>query len=369
MELLSRTDLQDIGRQYLISRTKKIDPEQVDLVGSNANIFVGSVAYMAHAISRQLADRVGALMLDGCETDEDLDRYAWDRYQLLRKGAAGARVPLKFFRPTATAGAGNIPIGTRVVSLSGVSYVTVQDAGFGLNDLTQTANARAVQAGTSSQVGKNQLRRFDNQASLFDQTLTVNNEIAAAGGADRESFDVYKERIRDFWNSARRGTLGAIEFGAKLVKGVESATAFEALTSTNQPARAVVLHVADAAGISNAQLAQEVSDALVEFRGGGIFVQVLSSVPQIVDIELALTFSVGKGTQQLKDTIRTSIVSFINSLGVNQPLYRQELGAVLARYRSSGLIPTEQTIVQPAGDVVPDQGLTLRTRLENVTTT
>jgi len=90
-------------------------------------------------------------------------------------------------------------------------------------------------------------------------------------------------------------------------------------------------------------------------------------VPEIIDIQFALAFVTGVDTVTLTQEVRGAIVSFVNSLGVNQPLLRNDLGAVLTRFRSSGVIPTEGSILVPAGDLFPSvQGRTLRTRIENV---
>src|ERR1700679_2505157 len=88
-DFVSRLDLQNTGRAYLLSKSTKIDPQQVDVQGTDANIFVGSVSEIAYLVVLQLAYSINRLFLDGAEGD-DLDRYAWDRYQLTRKGASAA---------------------------------------------------------------------------------------------------------------------------------------------------------------------------------------------------------------------------------------------------------------------------------------
>ena len=77
-DLPTRLDLFDVGRRYVLARAAKIDPTQVDVAGSDVNIFVGSQSFVAYAIVQQLAERTLALLLDGA-TGEDLDRLAFDR--------------------------------------------------------------------------------------------------------------------------------------------------------------------------------------------------------------------------------------------------------------------------------------------------
>jgi len=367
-EILNRLDFFQIGRRYVVSRAKRIEPTLVDVEGTDINLFVGSQSYCAHAVSRQLTERVSALLLDGGE-GEDLDRYGQDRYQLPRNGAAAALGTVRFFRTSAALGGGTIQAGRKLITLVGTEFVTITDAVFGASDLSANAFVRAVQAGKEYQVGANQIRRVDRVGDLFDPTLQVNNDERTAGGEEVEDDDIYRERIRDFWGSVRRGTLQAIEFGARTVAGVESASAFEPIDEDDgEPVRIVELFIADSSGVASAALADTVQDALLEYRAGGIPVSVVGSIPQIIDIQLDLTFRAGVNTTGLVDRIRAAIVSFVNSLGVNSSLLKNDLGAVLARYRTDGLIPTEGSIVEPAGDLIPDSGRTLRTRLENVVT-
>lgn len=364
-ELLSRLDYFNIGRRYIITRATRINPREIDVEGSDINLIVGSAAFMANAVARQNIERINALLLDGARGD-DLDRYAWDRYQILRKGASAALGAVTFSRTSAAQGAGGIPVGTKLVTLTGDEYVTTTTANFAASALTATADVRAAQAGKEFQVGANNIRRFDKPNEIFDTTITVNNPEATAGGEPAETDDVFRERIRGFWLAARRGTLTAIEFGATETLGVESANAIEILDEDGRPNRFVELFIADSSGVASLALAQAVDAKLVEFRAAGIFVGINTSRPQIVDITFQPTFIAGVDTAGLSERIRNAIVEFINSLRVNQPLLTNDIGAVLARFRADGLVPTETTLVEPVGDLQPESGFTLRTRTSNV---
>lgn len=364
MDLPTRLDYQSIGRQHVLARARRIDPAQVDTEGSDVNLYVGSTSFLAQEVTRQLGSRIAALMLDGSE-DEDLDRWAWDHYQLLRKDAAAAVVPVRYFRPTVTGGSGSIPKDRSLLSLSGIEYVTTTTGSFGVSDTSSTAVARAAKAGKAFQVGRNQIRRF--RDAPFDPSIEVTNDVPAAGGEDREDDDALKERVRAFWLAARRGTLGAIEFGALAVPGVVSATAVESLDASVRPARIVTLFVADSSGVSNETLAARVREALFEWRAAGIFVLVSTSVPAIVPVRLRLRFlSSAQGTADLAETIRAAVFEYVNSLPVNATLRRSGLFAVLERFTSSGLDVDQGALVEPAGDVVPAPGTTLRTTLSDV---
>lgn len=364
-ELLSRIDLYNIGRRYVISRARRINPREIDVEGSDINLFVGAASYMANAVARQNIERVSALLLDGARGD-DLDRYAFDRYQERRKGAAAALVTVVFRRNTTAGGAGTIPLGTKLVTLTGVEYLTYTTANFTASTTSAVASARAAQAGKEFQVGANNIRRFERPSDVFDPTITVNNEEPAAGGEPAESDDVFRERVRDFWVAARRGTLAAIEFGARATPGVESANAVEYLDDAGQPDRFVELFIADSSGVASAALAAQVEQNLVEYRPAGIFVAINTSRPQIVNVVFQPTFRAGVDTAVLSEQIRNAIVGYINSLRVNQSLLLNDLGAVFARFRADGLLPTRTSLLEPVGDLIPEPGFTLRTRAANV---
>lgn len=367
VQLPSRLDLYEIGRQHVLSHAKRIEPTQVDVLGSDINLLIGSQSYVSHAVVRQLGEQINRMLLDGCDTDDDIDRLAFDRYQQVRKGAGAAIGTVQFTRPSSAAGLGEVPIGTKIITLTGTEYVTTTVAAFSGVSLLATANVRAAQAGKDSQVGANQIRRFDKIALLWDQTLQVNNALATAGGEPAETIDVFRERVRAFFIAAKRGTLAAIEFGAKQVVGVESAQAVEALEADSNPARVVRLFIADSSGIASAALAALVNTSLLEYRAGGIYVLTETSSPVIVGVTLRLVFRSGVDTVSLRDQVRGAVVEFINSLGVNQTLELGSLYAVLVRFKSDGLVvKSPGTVIAPVGDIVPDPGYTIRTTTGSV---
>jgi hypothetical protein len=114
-------------------------------------------------------------------------------------------------------------------------------------------------------------------------------------------------------------------------------------------------------------LANQVLAALDEYRAGGIAVLVSTSIPQLVSVVLSLTFSGSVDTVTLSQLIQAAVVSFVNSLPVNGPLYVGQLYSLLQRYAAQGLVVNQSSIVAPAGDVVPTLGQTLRTLPANVT--
>lgn len=317
-------------------------------------------------MTRQLAYRTGALLLDGAD-DEDLDRYAYDRYSITRKGASSARGTVQITRATTTAGAGSVPVGTKLMTDTGVEYVTTTAASFGALVTSATCNVRASQAGKATQAGAGAIARFPQPQLLWDATLQVTNALTTAGGEDAEDDDTFRARIRDFWRTARRGILAAIEFGAKTVGGVVSAQAVEALSVGGGPARIVNLYIADSSGVSSAALADEVRIALEDYRAAGISVIIITSIPLVVDISISLSFRAGVDTQTLTDEVMAAIVEFVNSLPVNGALLRGQIFSVIQRFAADGVLPFDGSVVTPVGDLFPSVGQTIRTTLANVT--
>src|ERR1700722_18153711 len=105
MDLPTRLDLFALGANYCLQRAQKIDPAQVYVSGSDVNIMVGSNSVVADTIVKQLGYSTARQFLDGAY-GTDLDRLAWDRYNLLRKGASAALGSVTFTRLAFTAGLG-----------------------------------------------------------------------------------------------------------------------------------------------------------------------------------------------------------------------------------------------------------------------
>jgi hypothetical protein len=368
-DLPTRLDLYAIGRDYVVQRAKRIDPGKVDVLGSDVNIFVGSLSVVGDKVVKHLGYAASRLYLDGA-FNTDLDRYAFDRYTLTRKGASPAIGTVQFSRASAAAGGGDIPIGTKMRTLTGVEYITTTAATFGVLDVGPfPAEVRAAQAGKVTQVGAFAVAGFARPGDLFDRTITVSNPDPMSGGEDAEDDDTFKNRVRDFWRTARRGILAAIQFGALTVPGVVSAIAIEATTSGGQPARVVNLYIADSSGVASRALAFKVDLALSDFRAAGISVIINTSIPDIISVQLSLAFRAGVDTRTLTDVIRASVVEFVNTLPVNGTLYLNELGAVLTRFAADGLVNDRAGIASPTADLVPAIGRTLRTTPQNVTVT
>jgi hypothetical protein len=370
MGLPTRADYFNLGAEEVISRSlarppaQRISRDAIFTEGSDINLILASASAMADEVTRNLALRCGALYLDSAE-GSDLDRLVNDRFgdQVERKQPAPALALLTFTRPNPAGGQVTLSIGTKVRTIRGTEFALTQVLTIPAGSTAPvTVQGQAVVVGTAGNVAAGTITQFVQQPA--DPDLQVNNEVPATGGADVESDASLRERARDFYRTARRGTLAAIEFGALTVAGVRSASALESVDSNGNPTGIVQLFIADANGQANQALATAVQLALVEFRCAGIFVSVVGATPRFEDIRYRLRFESGVDTAAAFEELRFLTVVAVNSLPPNAILPTSLL--LEQARRVPGIIVLEDTMVEPVGDVVPNLGEILKTSADLV---
>lgn len=356
-EILRRSDLRPVGT--------RITPEVIYEDGSDANILVASSSAMADEATRQLSQRISALFLDGA-FDEELDRLVADRFSptIVRKAASPAIGVVQFTRSAGTFPAASIPIGSKVRTASGVEFTLLTSAVLPLGSTGPvSANVQAVNAGVAGNVSIMSVVQFVDQPS--DNSIQVNNAEPMSGGAEKETDASLRSRARDFFRTARRGTLAAIEFGALAVPGVVQATAVEEVDSLNIPTGKVVLYIADSLGQANAALVAAVVTSLVEYRAAGVQVTTIGATPTYVSIVLNLSFRAGVDSTIAFSLVRAAVVAAVNNLSPNDTL---RVSLLFATIRSvDGVIVNDDAIVAPVGDLVPAAGQVIRTTESLVT--
>lgn len=371
-------DLFRAGRDEALIRQGKLTREVIEREGSDANILNALSAAAGEQVIDQLTDTESGLFLDSAE-DEALDRLVFDRYGLVRKSASPALGSVSFSVSTATTAAFTIPAGTLLASLDGIQYATTQSVLFPLNSVGPVlAPISSVLAGKSQQAAANTITSLISSITGAPSSLVVTNTIATAGADDDELDDSLRDRARQFFITARRGTIAAIETGALAVQGVRTAKAFEVNDALGRPARFVLLVVSDAftdalANLSatpptyaaqSKQLALAVFNGLSDVRPAGIFVQVVVAQVILQPIQLALTFQAGVDADATAEEARSLVTSYINSLQPGVSLTRANI--VNAIRSVSGLFITGNEVASPAGDVAVRPLQVLRTSLSLV---
>jgi hypothetical protein len=371
-----------VWRDEAVSRSQSLTVNAVDRDGSDANILGAATATMGEEVIGQLASVEEGVWLDSA-FDEKLDRWAWDRYQFLRKQASPAFVFVSFSTTTAAPGPFTIQAGTRLATSSGQEFITVTSVPFALGSVGPlVVLARSTLAGIDQNVGAGAIRNITSQIGGSPADLVVTNTEAAAGGDAREQDPDFKARVRRFWVTARRGTKAAIENGALAVPGVVRATAIEALTGFGFPARATTLVIADrftdalvrqgvavpTYDLKSQALAVVVSQALDEFRADGIPVRVIVAQTRLLQVVLRLRFRADvQNTDAVALFARTLIVQMVNGGNPGAPfdpaLAQRALKGV------SGLDLFGDEIASPVGAVIPSSPYqVLRSSLSLVTT-
>lgn len=356
-------DFFQVARQEWRLRNPSISVAEIDREGSDSNIQVAVAASMASEATRYMVLLYQSLLLDSAK-GKDLDRLVADRYNLLRNPAAPSVVDVTFSRSAITGGPGSIPVGTKLATTDGKQFLTIEIADFGAADLSVSGvGTESVLAGRATKISANQLTKILD--TVFDTTITVANPSESAGGADEESDENFRERARDFFPSARRGTLAAIEFGARTVAGVKWTTALDVLDPDGLPAEAVDLYIADGDDTYNVTLITNVKNALVFWRAGGILVNVKGGVISFQAIQMTLQFEAGRDSVQLAADVRAGILLHVNALKIGETLYEADLLRLARTVR--GVIVNSTAVVVPVGDVVPQAGQFIRTRADLVT--
>jgi hypothetical protein len=273
--------------------------------------------------------------------------------------------------------AGTIELGTKFVALDGTTYRATDAVSFAEGQTEALVRVQAELEGKTSQQGTNTITAFVNNEERFDDALTVTNPEPTAGGEPVEGETSYRERLRLFWNAARRSTLGALVYRSIATPGVDSASASEIILplwdvhdirhDLPEAHVEVDLSLADSSGVSNQALSENVATELRGYKAGGIdVVPQVDNFPQMTTVVLRLTFKAGVNTTTLTGKVRTALVEKVNTLGVNRALLLADLDHLLTQFASSGLVLNDQTIVEPTTDIQPTPGKTIRTQLDMV---
>jgi uncharacterized phage protein gp47/JayE len=370
-DLPTRIDLFNLAADEVLNRSavrapgQRLNPDEVFTEGSDINIVLASASAMAEEVLRQLALKISALFLDTAE-GEDLDRLVGDRYSptVVRKQATPSVATVTFTRASGAFPAITLPAETKLRTAGGVEFRTRFAVSLGSGSAGPVSvEVQASEAGTVGNVAAFTIVQFVEQPA--DPNMLVSNAEPAAGGDDIETDARLRERARQFYQTAQRGTLAAIEFGALTVAGVRQATAVEERDSNGDETGRVQLYIADAQGQGNTALVNAVLGALLEYRAAGVVVDVVASTPVFVPIRFRLRFASGVDSTEAFASIQLATLAAVNALSPQQTL---EVSLLFQQARTvPGVIVLDDAIVAPVGDVVPAAGQVLRTTLDLIT--
>lgn len=329
--------------------------------GEIADLLLRGGAAMADVAIRFAAQGVRDNFLDGASGDA-LTELVNDRYQIQRKAATFAEVTVEFTRATSLT-SGSIPSGTQVatafdaagrrVTFSTDSAVAVGIGQLGPFSVAATADVAGpdgnVDAGTIVVV-------LD---TLFD-TFTVTNPAVAGGGQERETDELLRERARDSRRNLRRGTISALETGARVVDTVTVAVVTDPGTGI------VSVLVADADGNSTAQMIADAEEELENWRCAGVVVTVVGGTRSVVDVTATFQVRTGFDIQARDEDLQAAFDARVGRLRAGQTLFLDMLVHSLIAIAPDDIFDVDFTAVSVDGvavaidDIVPTVGQVLR---------
>ncbi len=343
-------DYFDAGKAEAIDRRPDLTFDEGDI----SEFYMYASSAMADHLTGYVAGRIKATYLDGAIGD-DLSTLGDDHWNIQRNDAVAATGVLTFSRVNHTAGGGTIPAGTTVSTVADalgktVQFTTDSDLVFGATDEILTVNATASDTGLTGNTDVNKIVLIVPQ--LFDPIITVNNVDRFAGGTEQEADENYRERIRQYPSTIRRGTLAALEYGALTIAGVATAVADD---SANDGA--VAVYITDSSGSSSPTLVAAVATELVNWRAAGIAVNVSGGELVAQDVAVTLTVRAGINTTTLVTLIQSAVTARLKKLRIG------EICAVAIIKQAVMNVSTDIVncvVTLPVGDVQPSANQIIR---------
>lgn len=315
--------------------------------GDISEFYMFAAAAMADHLTGYFAGRIRATFLDGA-TGDDLTTLADDHWNIQRNVAVAATGVLTFTRPNTSGGSGTIPAGTTVQTQADPTGVVQQfttdiNLVFGALDLVKTVNATAVVAGVDGDVAASTITTI--VPNLFDSSITVSNAARFAGGADEESDDSLRNRVRQFPTTLRRGTLAALEYGATTVAGVAVAVADD-----SDDTGIVSLYVSDASGSSSPTMVSNVQTEIVNWRAAGVIVNVIGASLVTQNVQVHLTVRAGVNTDALVSLVQSAVTARLAKLKIGEVCSQAAIQQAVLNVDSNII---NCTVVLPVADVQP----------------
>lgn len=295
-------------------------------------------------------DKLTALCDDHLNIQRSLETTAQSIATLTRTGGgAGGTLATGFVVGTAFDPGGNTVLFT--LDAPGVTF------GAGDNG-PHTVGITAQVAGRAGNVAANTITRLVD--TPFSGLVTITNSVVAGGGNEQESDDELRVRGRNFWQTLRRGTLAAIEFGALRVARVRVARA------TEDPVSGIVtLVVTDSDGNSTAQMVADTVAEIENWRAASSIVQVSGGTQFLVNVIGQLIAKAGIDTSVLGPIAAQSIIGRMNKLRDGETLFLDTIKAAAIAVDPDAL--EALVLSTPLTDTVPAPGQVIRPGTVSIT--
>lgn len=260
-KIVSRTGLSDISDSSVMKHILAAVARGIDELYYNASLL------------RDLFD------LDRA-TGEDLDARAAEILPglITRIEAVKATGSVVFTRP-GTTGTTTIPIGTKVSTAGGQIYTTTavgtinatspeQIPGNGVGRDSNLVSVVADVAGSDGNVASNTIIKFQQKPAGVDE---VTNPSATANGADQETDDAFRSRIKQYISGLARSTIDAIESGVLGVQDPDTGQTilFSHAVEDVVDRGEVILYIDDGTGSAESTDITEGTDLAATFTWNG----------------------------------------------------------------------------------------------------
>lgn len=334
-------------------------------IGDITEMLIAGAAAMADRLIGWFAERIAATFLDGAVGD-DLTLLASDHWAIQRRDATKSVATVTFTRAGANATAQTMPIGTTVATErdsqgNDIQYVTTSAASWAISENgAKTVNVEAVVAGTSGNLsGVDLITRLVSNPPAGG-TYTITASTLPAGGAEEESDEELRDRVRLYPSTLRRGTVAALEYGAKSVSTIAVAKASAVQDNTGL----VTVYVSDASGgstgtttqvgpsvVDDGTMTKKVAIELYEWACAGALVNVSGGSIQTVNISVSIAVRIGVDVNQLISDIQDSIEARVNKLNIGDTLYTSDIVSAVKIVDPDNIVNV--TVTLPLTDTAP----------------
>lgn len=344
-------DLYNIGKAEL----QALKPELFVNEGDVTDVILNAAAAMADKCIQESIKNLRKTFLNSAEGD-DLTTLVQDHYGINRTDATAAVGTVTFTRSAGPLSAGSIPTGTVLgtdFNTNGERFeyttdgpVVWADTETGSKDVNITASATGPESNASIGAVSNIV------SNIFDSNITVTNADRIAGGNNEETDAELRERARNFPATLRRGTLAALEFGAKQVDTVVNATATEDTLTGD-----VDLYVSDADGNSNAQMVADVTTEIEEWRCAGTDVTITGGAVTSQDItvdwsSVSTVVRSGFDPAAVEAEVESALINAAKKLKIGETLFKSVILGAIKNVDPDNIlevdVPTPATNVAPA---------------------
>ncbi len=368
MSAPSFDDLMTLGKAEAILKRPTLGVR----IGDITEMLISGAAAMADRLIGWFAERIAATFLDGAIGD-DLTQLCADHWNIQRQSADKALGTVTFTRTGADAFARSFPIGTVVATArdsqgNDIQFVTTEAAAWAIStNGDRTVNTQAVVAGVTGNLSDVDLVTRIISTPPAGGTYTLTASTLPAGGAAEETDEELRDRTRLYPSTLRRGTPGALEYGATSVESISVAKASCVQDTTGL----VTVYVSDVSGNSTGDtvevsplttddgtMTHKVAVELYQWACAGALVNVTGGSIQTVDVTVTIAVKLGVDVNQLITDVQNSIDARISKLNIGDTLYLSDITSAVKAVDPDNIVnivvntPLVDTVPTTSGNII-----------------